>query len=87
MKNETLKVAEEGMRYETFHSFRISLDEFFSLQLLYISEGCFDPKDKTPICMTMSTLSIWHFANCFLGIRSFYSQNGLEKLGAIDSST
>lgn len=49
--------------------------------------GYFDPKDKIPIHMTLSTLSTWHFANCFLVIRSFHSQNTLEKLGAIDSST
>lgn len=49
--------------------------------------GYFDPKDKIPICMPLSTLSTWHFANCFLGIRSFHSQNVLEKLSAIDSST
>lgn len=49
--------------------------------------GYFDPKDKIPICMPLSTLTTWHFANCFLGTRSFHSQNALEKLGAVDSST
>lgn len=63
MEDETLKVAEVGLRSESSHVFQIPLDEFINVQLLYLSNGLFCPKDQVPIQMTLSPLGRWHFAN------------------------
>lgn len=84
MKRGTLKVAEMGMRSLMFSKFPVMKSSVYSPQTS--ETGYFSLKTKRPFD-DLEYLERTRFANCFLGITSLNSQNALERLGAVDSST